>query len=73
MIHQATRNHEQPYRKLKRAERAPKLNVRSLQVLFCHTELFPHDSLAALGTPFKSGSQLSCETIRSYLKAAGFL
>ena len=36
-------------------------------------ERFPHDNLAALGSPSKSGHTLSRGTVQSYLKTAGYL
>ncbi len=33
----------------------------------------PHDSIAALDTPSKSGTMLSCKTVRAYLNPAGYL
>lgn len=53
LIHWAARNRDEPYCKTKHAGRPPMLNARSQRALICHVERFPHDNLAALGTPFK--------------------
>lgn len=43
------------------------------RALICHVERNPHDTLAALGNPSKSGTTLSRKTVRAYLTAAGYL
>ena len=73
IIHWATRTQNEPYHRTKRAGRPAKLDTRARQALICHVERNPHDNLAALGTPSKSGTTLSRKTVRAYLKAAGYL
>ena len=70
ILQRASKNPNKPYRKTKRVGRSTKLNARSQRALIRHVERFPHDNLAALGTPSKS---LSRGTVRSYLKTAGYL
>ena len=59
IIHRETRNSHHPLRSTKRAGRPLKLNIRARRALIRHIELYPHDSLAALATPFKSKNSLS--------------
>ncbi len=69
----ASKNPNKLYRKTKRIRQSTKLNARSQRTLIYHVERFPHDNLAALGIPSKSGHTLSRGTVRSYLKIAGYL
>ena len=55
------------------AGRPPKLDARARRALIRHVERNPHDKLASLGTPSRSGQKLSRKTVRSYLKTAGYL
>lgn len=73
ILQRALKNPNEPYRKTKRVGRSTKLNAWSQRALIRHVERFPHDNIAALGTPSKSGHTLSRGTIRSYLKTAGYL
>lgn len=68
LIYPASRNLNEPYGKIKRAEQPPKLNGRSRRALIRYFDRFPHDNLAALGTPSESGHRLSRGTVRFYLK-----
>ena len=73
IIHRETGNSHHPLRSTKRAGRPLKLNIRARRALIRHVELYPHDSLAALATPSKSGNSLSRGTVRRYLKSSGYL
>ncbi len=67
------RNHVQPYRKVKQTHRAHKLNAISQETLVFYFKRFSYNSFAIIGTLFKPGSKFSSGTLRSYLKAAGYL
>lgn len=54
------------------AGRPPKLDAPR-RALIRHVERNPHDKLASLGTPSRSGQKLSRKSVRSYLKTAGYL
>ncbi len=73
IIHLATRTQNEPYRSTKRAGRPPRSDTRTRRALIHHLERNPYDNLAALDTPSKSSITLSCQTVRVYLKAAGYL
>lgn len=59
LIQRVSKNPNEPYRKTKHVRRPTKLNARSQRALIRHIERHPHDNLAALGTPSKSGHTLS--------------
>ena len=73
IIHRATRTQNEPYRLTKRVGRPPKLETRARRALIRQVERNPYGNLAALGTPSKLGTTLSCKTVQAYLKAAGYL
>ncbi len=73
ILQRASKNPNEQYYKTKCIGRSNKLNAWSQRVLIHHVERFPHDNLAALGTPSKSGHKLSQGTVRSYLKTADYL
>ncbi len=62
-----------PFCKIKCVRQSTKLNARSQKTLLRHIERNPNNNLATLNTPIKSDHTLSQATIRSYLKAAGYL
>ncbi len=69
IIHRATRAPDNQLRSNKRAGRPPKLDARARRALIRHVERNPHDNLASLGTPSKTGKTLGRKAVRSYLKA----
>ena len=71
IIHRHNRNPEKSLRPTKCAGRPFKLDARAQRQLICHVEKFPHDNIAALATPSKTGYTLYQTTTRNYLKAAG--
>ncbi len=73
ILQRASKNSNKLYRQTKRIGRSTKLNAQSQRVLIRHVERFPHNNLAALSTPSKSGHTLSRGMVWSYLKTAGYL
>lgn len=72
IFHRASRQLNASPAPKKRIGRPPKLNDREKRALIRHIDLNPHDNLHALATPSKSGHQLSRNTVRKYMRGAGF-
>lgn len=73
IIHRVGRQRNASSPSKKRTGRPPKLNDREKRAFVRHIDRNPHDNLAALATPSKSGHQLSRNTVRKYMRTAGFL
>lgn len=73
IVHRAKRQLNASPASKKRMGRPPKLNDREKRAFIRHIDRNPHDNLAALATPSKSGHQLSKPTVRKYMRGAGFL
>ena len=73
IVHRAKRQLNASPAPKKRMGRPPKLNDREKRAFIRHIDRNPHDNLAALATPFKSGHQLSKPTVQKYMRGAGFL
>ena len=72
IVHRATRQRNASPAFKKRMGRPSKLNDREKRAFIRHIELNPTDNLTAFATPSKSGHQLSRNTVRKYMKFAGF-
>ena len=72
ILRRAETQPDQPYRKPRRTGRPPKLTERARRRLIRHMEANPRDNLLALSTPSKSGSKIHRNTVRKYLKGAGY-
>ncbi len=73
IIHRVTRTQNEPCRPTNRAGCPLKLDILARRALIWHMERNTHDNLTTLGTLSKSGTTLSCKTVRAYLKTVGYL
>ena len=73
IVHRAKRQLNASPAVKKRFGRPPKLNDREKRAFIRHIDRNPHDNLACLATPSKSGHRLCKNTVRKYMKGAGFL
>ena len=73
LLHRADRQPDGPSHSKKRPGRPNKLDTRARRALIRHIEKNSHDNLLCLATPSKSGKKLHKNTVRKYLKKAGYL
>jgi len=71
IINKATKSPELIFENAPKSGRPKVLNAKAERVLFRHTDKCLTDTLAALGTPSKSGRQLGRNTVRKTFKAYG--
>ena len=71
-IQRHQRHFESSFARSKRADRFKKLTDCSKRAFFRHVELHSFDNLHALATSSKSSKQLHRNTVRRYLKEAGY-